>query len=77
VAPQAPAPCDTYFDLLGALQYLATYANAEWYEEFTRPLYRLREFVAANLDADLTNTPSVFNGRCTRSTSFLAARRVI
>jgi hypothetical protein len=54
--PAAPA-CTPYFDILAAIQGLTTFANALWYEPLTRPLYRLREFVAANMDADPHHSP--------------------
>ncbi|KAE8883851.1 hypothetical protein PF005_g19897 [Phytophthora fragariae] len=54
--PPAPA-CTTYFDLLGAVQGLASYANANWHEPMAHVLYRVREFVTANMDADPANTP--------------------
>ncbi|KAE9069220.1 hypothetical protein PF010_g26744 [Phytophthora fragariae] len=47
-SPPAP-PCDTCFDLLCAIQGLTTFANSQWHEVMARPLYRLREFVVANL----------------------------
>ncbi|KAE9288130.1 hypothetical protein PF008_g26224 [Phytophthora fragariae] len=40
--PPAP-PCDTYFDLLCAIQGLTTFANSQWHDVMARPLYRLRD----------------------------------
>jgi len=47
----------SYFDLLSAIQGLLTFAHAEWHEEFTCPLHRLREFTVANMDADPCHNP--------------------
>ncbi|KAE9073433.1 hypothetical protein PF010_g25075 [Phytophthora fragariae] len=55
--PPAP-PCDTYFDLLCAIQGLTTFANSQWHDVMARPLYRLREFVVANMDVDPPHTPA-------------------
>ncbi|KAE8897342.1 hypothetical protein PF003_g18933 [Phytophthora fragariae] len=54
--PPAPA-CTTYFDLLGAVQGLASFANANWHEPMAHFLYRVREFATANMGADPANTP--------------------
>jgi hypothetical protein len=51
VAPPPPPQCESYCDILGALQGLTTYANA-WNEPMPHPQFRLREFVAINMDAD-------------------------
>jgi hypothetical protein len=56
-APPPPPACTSYFDLLSAIQGLLTFAHAEWFEEFTRPLHRLREFTVANMDADPLHNP--------------------
>ncbi|KAG6586852.1 uncharacterized protein IUM83_18848 [Phytophthora cinnamomi] len=57
VASQAAPPCTSYLDLLDAIQGLTTFAHVEWYEVTYHPLYRLRKFVTANMDADPANTP--------------------
>ncbi|KAG6617251.1 uncharacterized protein IUM83_02422 [Phytophthora cinnamomi] len=58
VAPPSAPTCNSYNDLLGAVQGLTTFANAEWYEPMAHVLYRLREFVTANMDADPGHTPA-------------------
>ncbi|KAG2997509.1 hypothetical protein PC121_g20621 [Phytophthora cactorum] len=67
-APPPPPACDTYFDLLGAIQGLLTFVHTEWHEIFTHPLHRIREFVVANMNADPITRLSASSGRCTRST---------
>ncbi|KAE8892634.1 hypothetical protein PF003_g23417 [Phytophthora fragariae] len=37
---------------------LTTFANSQWHEVMARPLYRLREFVVANMDVDPPHTPA-------------------
>ncbi|KAG6969452.1 hypothetical protein JG687_00003209 [Phytophthora cactorum] len=57
ITPPPVPPCSSYFDLLSAIQGLTTFTNANWHGPFAHALYRVRAFVAANLDADPTHTP--------------------
>jgi len=55
-APPAPPLCRSYNDLLSAVQSLMSFANAQWYPEIAQALYRVREFVMSNMDADPSNS---------------------
>ncbi|KAE8893974.1 hypothetical protein PF010_g15734 [Phytophthora fragariae] len=50
--PPAPA-CISYVDLLGAVQGLASFANANWHERIAHVLYRVRKLVTPSMDAAL------------------------
>lgn len=52
ISPRAVPSCTSYFDLLSAVQGLTSFANAHWHEPMARVMYRVREFVTANMDAD-------------------------
>ncbi|KAL3666991.1 hypothetical protein V7S43_007936 [Phytophthora oleae] len=57
MAPPLVPPCISYFDQLSAVQGLTSFANAHWYEPMAHVLYRVHEFVTANMDADPAHTP--------------------
>ncbi|OWZ10970.1 hypothetical protein PHMEG_00016078 [Phytophthora megakarya] len=76
VTPRPAPECFSYHDILGALQGLSSFANAEWYEPMTRPLRRLRIFVVANMDADPMHTPRRFKA-ATRRIEFTSASRAL
>ncbi|KAE9315192.1 hypothetical protein PR003_g19052 [Phytophthora rubi] len=51
-APPTPPVCRDYQDLLSAVQGWMSFANAHWYQPMAQSLYRVPEFVMANMDAD-------------------------
>ncbi|KAE9001540.1 hypothetical protein PR002_g17885 [Phytophthora rubi] len=51
-SPPTPPVCRDYQDLLSAVQGWMSFANAHWYQPMAQSLYRVPEFVMANMDAD-------------------------
>ncbi|KAL3658901.1 hypothetical protein V7S43_016044 [Phytophthora oleae] len=56
MAPSPVPPCTFYFDLLSSVQGLTSFANAHWYESMAHVLYRVGDFVTANMGADPAHT---------------------
>ncbi|KAE9049060.1 hypothetical protein PR003_g621 [Phytophthora rubi] len=62
-APPTPPTCRNYQSLLSAVQGLMYFPNAHWYQPMAHSLYRIHEFVMANMDA----VPAITHRRVLRT----------